>query len=362
MSLNIMGTRIFLMIVITSLFLASCKTKKVTPSSRPKNDGPVVVDVMVASLQKVDNTVEASGTVIANENVDLHPDATGLLTYLNIPDGKFVRKGTVLAKVNSADLVATYQKSKVQLELAQTNEERLRKLLSVSGVNQSDYDAALNNVNSLKADMAYTQTLIDKTIVRAPFDGTLGLRQISPGAYVSPTTVLATLQQLGKLKIDFTIPEEYSNLIKVGGIVDVEADAANVTKQTATIIAVEPEANSQTRNLSVRALLSGNMSNPGAFVKVYVGAEGSGKMVVMVPTNTIIPNDINNELVLIKNGKSKFVDVTTGIRLASNVEITKGVSAGDTVVVTGVLFVRPNAPVKIRSVKTLAQLTTTAAN
>src|SRR5690348_18283034 len=86
----------------------------------------------------------------------------------------------------------------------------------VNGVNESDYDAAVNLVESTKADIDYTQALIDKTIVRAPFDGTIGLRQVSPGAYVSPTMVLATLQQLGKLKVDFNIPEEYSNLIKVG--------------------------------------------------------------------------------------------------------------------------------------------------
>lgn len=344
-------------VILTSIIITSCENKQVTKSSKPKSEGPVVVDVMIASSQKVDNTVEANGTVIANENVELHPDATGVLTYLNIPEGKFVKKGTVLAKVNSADLVATYQKSKVQLDLASTTVERLNKLLAVNGINQSDYDAAVNNANSLKADMAYTQTLIDKTIIHAPFDGTLGLRQVSPGAYVSPTTVIATLQQLGKLKIDFTIPEEYSNLVKVGSVVDVEADAANEKRQKATIIAIEPQANSQTRNLSVRAVLPGNtQANPGAFVKVYIGAEGSGKMTVMVPTNCIIPDDINNQLVLIKKGKSEFVNINTGIRLANNVEITKGVSAGDTVVVTGVLFVKPNAEVKIRSIKTLEEV------
>ena len=126
--------------------------------------------------------------------------------------------------------------------------------------------------------------------------------------------------------------------------------------QKATIIAVEPQANSQTRNLSVRTTLNGNTANPGAFVKVFVGAQGTGKMAVMVPTNTIIPNDLNNQLILIKNGKSEFVNINTGTRLANNVEITKGVNAGDTVVVTGVLFVRPNAEVKIRSVKTLAEI------
>jgi len=335
--------------------LISCRTKKVTANSKPKADGPVVVDVMVASLQKVNNTVQASGTVIASENVDLHPDATGLLTYLNIPEGKFVRAGTVLARVNSADLVAQLEKSRAQLDLAQKNVDRLHKLLEVNGVNASDYDAAVNQVESTRADIDYTQALIDKTVVRAPFDGTIGLRQVSPGAYVTPATVLATLQQLGKLKVDFTIPEEYGNLVHVGNAVDVEIDASSHARQKATIIAIEPQANEATRNLSVRAVLEGGEVNPGAFVKVFIGAEGSGREAIMVPTSTIIPNDITSDVVVIKQGRSQFVDVTTGLRQANNVEITKGLQPGDTVVLTGVLFARPNGPVKIRKVETLQE-------
>ena len=355
MTLNSPRFYSFLPVIFLVVSVTSCTSKSSESGQKP--NPPVIVDVMVASLEKVDNTIEANGTIIANENVELHPEISGRLTYLNIPEGKGITKGTILARINSADLEAQYQKSKVQLELAQKTEERLRKLLSVSGINQSDYDVALNQVNSIKADMAYTQTLIDKTVIRAPFSGTLGLRQVSPGAYVTPATIIATLQQLGKVKIDFTLPEQYGNLVKVGSIVDVEVDASNPVRQKATIIALEPQANEQTRNLIVRALLSGNIANPGAFVKVYVGASGSGKDAVMVPTNTIIPNDLNNQLIVIKNGKSNFVNINTGIRLANNVEITKGVNPGDTVVVTGVLFVRPNSAVKIRSVKTLAEMT-----
>lgn len=347
--------KIFISFLVLPAIFISCKEKKVTPNSKLKGDAPVIVDVIIASLQKVNNSIEASGTVLANESVDLHPGASGILTYLNIPEGKFVTKGTILATVNSADLAAQYEKSKVQLDLAQKTEERLRKLLSVNGANQSDYDAAVNQISSIKADMDYTQALINKTIVRAPFDGTIGLRQVSPGAFVSPTMVLATLQQLSRMKVDFTIPEQYGDLIKVGNTVDVEVDAANQVKQKASIIAIEPQANAQTRNLSVRAILQGANVNPGAFVKVYVGTEGSGKQVVMVPTNAIIQNDINNQLVVIKNGKSQFITITTGIRLANNVEITKGINAGDTVVIAGVLFVKPDGTVKIRSVKTLEQ-------
>jgi membrane fusion protein (multidrug efflux system) len=285
----------------------------------------------------------------------LRPEVSGRLTYLNVPEGRHVAKGTVLARINSADLVAQVQKSRVQMELAETNEKRLRTLLDAGGVNQSDYDAVLNQVNSFRADMAYTQTLIDKTVIRAPFDGIIGLRQVSPGAYVSSANVIASMQQLTKSKIDFTLPEQYSDMIGIGSTVDVEVDASKEVMQKATIIAMEPQANRQTRNIIVRALLDKATAKPGAFVKVYVGASGNDKQAIMVPTNTIIPDDKNNQLILVKNGKASFVNVQTGLRTSNNVEITKGVNVGDTIVVTGVLFARPNAPLKVRKVKTMDQ-------
>lgn len=341
-------------LIVVAFFLEACKGK---PSvNKPKENPPVVVDVMVTSLQPVTNIVEANGTVLANESVELHPEVSGRLTYLNVAEGKHIEKGTVLARINSADLEAQVQKSKVQLDLALKTEERYKKLLDVQGINQSDYDIVVNQINGYKADIAYTKTLIDKTVIRAPFSGTIGLRQISPGAYVSSATVIATIQQLGKVKIDFTLPEEYSDLIKIGGSVDVEVDASNPVKQKAIVVALEPQANTQTRNLVVRALLQEGSPNPGAFVKVYVGASGNDKKAIMVPTNTIIQDDRNNQLIVINKGKASFVNVVTGVRSANNVEITKGVKTGDTIVVTGVLFAKPNAPVKIRSVKTLEQL------
>ena len=331
-----------------------CKSKPA--ADKPKASPPPVVDVMIAIPQSVSNTIEANGTVIANEFVELRPEVSGRLTYLNVPEGQYVSQGTVLARINSADLAAQLQKSRVQLQLAETTDQRLKKLLDVQGINQADYDANLNNLNSLKADIAYTQTLIDKTVIRAPFSGTIGLRKISPGAYVSSATVIATIQQLGKAKVDFTLPEEYSNLIKVGSQVAVEIDAAQQIKEQATVIAMEPQANTQTRNVMVRAVLAKATPNTGAFVKVLVGGTGREKSSILVPTNTIIPDDKSSQLIVVKNGKASFVNVQTGLRQADNVEITSGVNAGDTVVVTGVLFARPNAPVKIRSVKTLDQL------
>jgi membrane fusion protein, multidrug efflux system len=340
-------------ILLLSVTIGACKGKPETP--KPKTAPPTVVDILVASPQSVSNTVEANGTVVAGEYVELRPEIGGRLTYLNVPEGKRITQGTVIARINDADLRATLQKSKVQLQLAETTEQRYKKLLDVNGINQSDYDLVINQINGYKADMAYTQTLIDKTVIRAPFSGIVGLRQVSPGAFVTTNNILATIQQVDKIKIDFTLPEEYSNIIRIGSAVDVEVDAANKKHQKAIIIATEPQVNQATRNLRIRALLTGGTANPGAFVKVYLNASVD-KKAILVPTNSIIPDDRNNQLILVKNGKATFVNVQTGIREANNVEITKGVSPGDSVVVTGVLFARPNSELKVRSIKTLEQL------
>jgi len=340
-------------IALFALTVPACKGKP--EAVKPKETPPTVVDIIVASSQGITNTVEANGSVVANEYVELHPEVSGRIIYLNVPEGHAVEKGTIIARINDADLQAQLSKSKVQLDLAQKTEERYKKLLELNGLNQADYDNALNQVNSLKADIQYTQTLIDKTIIKAPFSGVLGLRQVSPGAFVTAANIIATIQQVAKVKIDFTIPEEYSNIIKKGNLVDVEVDAATQTRKKALVIATEPQVNLATRNLKVRALLQNGTANPGAFVKVFVDA-GGNKKAVMIPTNSIIPDDKNSQVILVKSGKAAFVNVTTGVRESNNVEVLTGIKPGDSVVVTGVLFARPKAPLKIRGVKTLEQL------
>lgn len=336
--------------------LSSCREKaEATVPKAPAGSSATIVDVIVAKPKTIDNTVEANGSVVANEYVELHPEISGRLTWLSVPEGGHVEKGTVIARINDADLQATLQKSKVQLELYEKTEERVRKLLAVNGINQADYDLALNNVNSTKADIQFTQAQIDKTIIRAPFSGIVGLRQVSPGAYLTPANVIATVQQLDKVKVDFTLPEQYTSIIRKGSSVDVEIDAAQKIRRKAQIIATEPLINATSRNLKVRALLEEGKGHPGAFVKVYVNA-GMDKKAIMVPTNSLIPDDKNNQVILVKEGRAQFVNVLTGLREANNVEVTKGVNPGDTVVVTGVLFARPKSALQIRSVKNLETL------
>jgi membrane fusion protein, multidrug efflux system len=339
-------------LVFSALYsLPACSHKK--DSTKPKETPPVVVDALIAATKPMSNTLEVNGSVVANEYVELHPEASGRLTYLYVPEGKLISKGTLIAKINNADLQAQVEKSRVALDLARKTEQRDSQLLAVNGVNQADYDAALNIVNGFKADIDYNQALLDKTILKAPFDGYIGLRQVSVGAYVTPATLIATLLQRDKIKIDFTIPEDYSHVLKVGATIDVDMDE-NGKKRQAQIIAIEPQVNLNSRNMTVRAILDNSNANPGSFAKVLIKS-GLNKNAIMIPTNALIPDDKNNQVVLVKNGLASFVNVTTGIRLSNNVEIVKGMQEGDTVVVTGVLFARPNAPLQVRSIKTLEQ-------
>lgn len=307
---------------------------------------------MVAKPRPISNQIEANGSVMANEYVELHPEISGRIVYLNVPEGGAVRKGAVIARINDADLQATLEKSRAQLELYQKSEERARKLLDINGINQADYDLAVSNVNSTKADIDYTQAQLDKTVIRAPFDGVVGLRQVSPGAYVTPANIIATVQQLDKIKVDFTLPEQYAGIIRPGSLVDIQIDVQSNNRRKGLIIATEPQVNTTSRNLKVRALLEDGLAHPGSFVKVFVNA-GVEKKAIMVPTNCIIPEDRNNQVIVVRSGRAKVVNVETGIREADNIEITRGLSTGDTVIVTGVLFARPDAPVTIRNVKTL---------
>ena len=338
------------------LLMAACKGKKDKETATTKPAGaPALVDVMIAATEQISTTIEANGSVVAFEYLELRPEVAGRLTYLQVPEGNVVAQGTVIARVNDADLQAQMSKTRVLLDLAQKTEVRLAKLIAVGGINQADYDAIVSQVNGYKADLAYTQSLIDKTVVKAPFSGLVGLRMVSPGAYVTPITLIATLQQVDKIKVDFTLPEQYSKLIRKGADVDVQTDLGKAERHKATIIATEPQISSVSRNLKVRSVLQGVKANPGSFVKVYLTRRQDHSS-IMVPTNCIIPDDKNKQVVVVKGGKANFVNVKTGIRNEDMVEIISGINPGDSVVVTGVLFARPKAPVKVRSVKTQEQL------
>lgn len=339
--------KFLILLVAVPLLMNSCKSKKkdLAPKERPAT----IVDVIVAGNNDVTNILEVNGTVLSNESVELRPETSGRLIYLNIPDGAKVSQGTVLARVNDAELQAQLEQQKSQLDLAQKTEKRLANLLKVNGVNQADYDAALNTLNNVQANIKVTTALLDKTVIKAPFSGELGLRLVSQGAYVTPNTLLGTLQQTDKVKIDFAVPETYADVIKKGDKIKVLSSNASEPIE-ATIHAIEPQVNSVSRNIKVRAYLTNGIILPGAFVKVILEQQHQN---IMVPSNAIIPDALSNQVVVVRKNKAVYTNVETGVRNASQVELTKGVNIGDSIIVSGMLSVRPNAPVKVKKVLNL---------
>lgn len=340
-------TKLLVLLVVIPLLINSCKSKKkdLAPRERPAAE----VDVIVAGNDNVSSILEVNGSVLSNESVELRPETSGRLIYLNIPDGAKVTQGTILARVNDAELQAQLEQQKSQLDLAQKTEKRLANLLKVNGVNQADYDAAVNSLNNIQANIKVTTALIDKTVIKAPFSGELGLRLVSQGAYVTPNTLIGTLQQTDKVKIDFSVPETYADVIKKGDKIKVLS--SNATEPLdASIHAIEPQVNSVTRNIKVRAYLTNGIILPGAFVKVILEQQHQS---IMVPSNAIIPDALSNQVVVVHKNKAVYTNVETGVRNASQVELTKGVNIGDSIIVSGMLSVRPNAMVKVKKVKKL---------
>jgi membrane fusion protein (multidrug efflux system) len=308
---------------------------------------PLKVDLFIAQPTAYAEIIEVPGTIVASESVEIHPEIAGRIIQLPIEEGKNVAKGSLLAKLNDADLVAQLNKLEIQLQLAQQTEKRQAQLLKIQGISQQDYDISLLQVNSLKADIGIIKTSLEKTEIRAPFSGKLGLRNISNGAYVNPTTVIAVINQTDQLKLDFSIPEKYVGKIRNGQSVRFRFEGSN-DSMTARIVATESRVTENSRSLQVRARVESKNPSllPGSFAKVSIGFDPDPNA-ILIPTQAILPQARGKKVILYKGGIAVFTDIKTGSRTADRVQIIEGIAAGDTIVTTGLLSVRPDAPITI---------------
>lgn len=302
--------------------------------------------ITVASSTLLDN-IEVPGTIVANESTEIHPEVAGLITGIYFREGATVGKGTTLFKLNDADLQAQLRKLRVQANIATQNENRSSELLKIGGISRQDYENTQLQVSNTSADIAVTQAQIAKTVVRAPFSGKVGLRMVSVGAYVTPASVMTTISQVGQMKIDFTVPEKYIPQIKNGQVVTFTI-AGNNAKYAARVSATESNVTENTRALQVRAIVQGSTTSltPGTFAKVQLSFDPDPNAIV-VPTQAVVPQARGKKVYVYNNGVAKFVDVTTGIRDSVNVQITSGLKAGDTVLLTGLLSLRPDGKVAL---------------
>jgi membrane fusion protein, multidrug efflux system len=351
--LNAMLFRTLLPFLLFSLLHVSCHQEKSPspPQAAAKSSYAVAtVEGFVVRPTALAETVTASGTLVPAETTELHPEMSGRVVALNLPEGRPVRQGEVLLKIFDEDLRTQLRKLETQLKQAEITGQRLGELLKVKGVSQQEYDLAELQSQNLRDEMDLVRINLAKTEVRAPYAGILGLRNLSLGAYVTPATAITTIRSVGDLKLDFAIPEKYAGQLRVGQPVSFSIEGVERT-YNATVIATAQSVAADTRNLQVRAVVRGDGKGllPGAFAEVQVSL-GQKQAALMIPSQAVIPQARDKKVFVSRNGKAASVVIRTGVRQANLIEVVEGLVSGDTIATTGILFLRPDAPLKFEKV------------
>lgn len=308
------------------------------------------VSVMVVEPTSLDNIIKTTGTVLANEEVEIRSEISGKITQLLFKEGQYVRKGTTLLKINDDDLQAQLKKLEYGKKLSEDNEFRQRQLLEKEAISQREYDISLTTVKTNEADIENIRAQLAKTTIKAPFSGRLGLRYVSEGSYITPTSRITTLTNANPAKVEFSIPAKYSDEIRVGSTIKYVTESSEV-QHTGRVYAVDPKIDPQTRTLQMRATSpNGNGSLlPGAFARIQLITSSKGSAIT-VPNEAVVPEQDGHRVYVVEAGKAVARPVDIGLRGATEIEVLKGLSPGDTLITTGLLQVRPGGPVRIREV------------
>lgn len=314
--------------------------------AQKRGGGPVMSEILIVRDSLITYQLQATGTIRANEEVSIVSEYPGKITGVYFNEGTTVNKGSLLFRMDDAELKARKKKLEVAINLASQNEQRLNILLSKGGASQQEYDVVANELLSLQADLELINVQLSKTELRAPFTGKAGLRNVSEGAYVSANTTLTSLQDVSKVKVDFTLPEKYASMIRTGqGIsFSVENDTLSFN---ATVIAAEPAVNPSTRSITIRAITDNKQGRliPGSSSNISIALK-ENRSSVLVPTEALIPQSAGFRAFLLKNGKAAPVELKTGYRDENNVQVLEGLQTGDTLLVTNMLLLRPGVDVK----------------
>ncbi|WP_286913910.1 efflux RND transporter periplasmic adaptor subunit [Flavobacterium sp. UBA4197] len=323
--------------------------KEKNSEGKGKGDGKkaAMVAGIVLKPQVFSDNLSLSGSIEANEQVEIRSEVSGIVESINFNEGTHVTQGQMLFKINDLELRAQLSQAKTKQALASENERRAKLLLQKEAISQEEYDIASADFRSAQAQTQLIQAQLAKTSVKAPFSGKIGLRSISKGTYVTPTTVVAKLVNMNQVKITFSIPEKYATQMKVNATLSFTV-AGSKEQFKAKVYAVEPEVDVTTRTLQMRAVAENPDGKllPGTYANVALPLENINDA-LLVPTEALIPIQNGKKIFISENGKAKEIVVTTGARTDKNILVTSGLKAGDTVLTSGVMTLKNDAPVKV---------------
>ena len=308
---------------------------------------PLVVNVIQLKKETLNNQLQVSGTILPNESVDIKPEINGLVTKINFKEGQYVTKGTPLVYLNDNELQAQFQRLQYTQKLVQTQESRQKQLLAREAISQEEYDIVLNQYNTALSDIKLVQAQLEKTVIRAPFNGRLGLRQVSEGAVINAANIIVSIVNIDPIKLEFSIPERYSGLIAEGSSIYFSSESSTEEVE-GKVYAFEPQIDAATRTIKLRAQ-SPNKSGkylPGMFVKIRFVLDVK-EDALLVPAESVIPELSGYKVFVVGadgNAEQRMIEI--GTRTDTQVQVISGLKEGDLVLTTGVMQVRQGMPVK----------------
>lgn len=321
---------------------------------------PVAVSAVKAAAETWQPRLKAVGTLRAEAGVEISCEVEGVVQSLHFKSGDDVRAGQLLVQLNADADIAQLQTLQAAADLARATYDRYAKLIETQAISQAEMDACAADFRAKTAQVAHQEVIIAKKTIRAPFAGRLGISFINPGQYLSPGTRIVTLQNLDRLYIDFTLPQQELSQIRKGQAVEVTTDALPGRTFSGTVSAVNPKVDAQTRNVQAEAGIGnpGHELLPGMFASVEIQA-GSARQYLTLPRTAVTFNPYGETVYLVeekgkgKDGKPAFVAVqkfvTVGPARGDQVAILTGVKKGDLVVTSGQLKLRNGSPVIINN-------------
>lgn len=318
----------------------------------PGGGGPLPVEAVVLKPEVFEKKLVVTGSILPGESIEIRSEAAGKITSIFFQESQRVAAGAALVKINDDELVAQLEKQKYNRKLYQDNEFRQRKLLEKEAISQEEYDNALNRLRTTEADVRVLETQIAETSLVAPFSGFIGFRYVSPGAYITPSTVIATLYSLDPAKVEFSIPARYATRVALGNAINFRQENDQTQSFKGTVYAIEPQIDPKTRTLKIRAKTPNpkGVLIPGQFVSIELILETVDKA-LLVPTEAVIPVQDGAKVFVLRGGKAEEVQVTAGERTERNLEIVSGLNPGDTVIATGILQLKPGMGIKVTKVR-----------
>jgi len=348
-----MAVKYILFIIIAIIIIGLIVYPKLKPgetdnvATQTSQKSILSVEAKIITPKHIENAIRITGAIIPNESVALKSEVSGKIQKIYFREGQPLKRGDLLLEINDEEIVAQLERLKYTQKLNEDIEYRQRQLLEKEAISREEYEIVLTTLNTTLSDIKEREARLAKHKLYAPFDGIIGLREVSEGSYISPSDLVANIYNINPIKIEFSIPGKYSSFVNKGDFINFKIESSKKIFR-GVIYAIEPRIDPRTRTLQIRAICRNDNREliPGQFANIdYVLDELPNAL--MVPSESVIPELNSHKIFTYKNSLVSQVFVSIGLRTENEVQIVDGINSGDTVITTGILQIRQGMPVDI---------------